>query len=122
MPQPIDRETLELICELTELARKAPRHHDATEVLSRAQKRMREAAAGTQLSEAMNRERMHRAQHVIERHADLAGNIDESQCTCLVDLLTDLRHWAARHAHRFDEALRLSLNHYEEERNDRYHE
>ncbi|MDF2457704.1 MAG: hypothetical protein K0S79_120 [Nitrospira sp.] len=40
-----------------------------------------------------------------------------SESCCLTDLLTDLRHWAEHEDVNFADCLRLSEEHFQEERN-----
>lgn len=65
------------------------------------------------MAEPTNEERAARADAALELYCRLTGSSEDD--TRLVDLLTDLRHWAARNWHDFDNANFLSEIHFNHE-------
>jgi hypothetical protein len=56
------------------------------------------------------------------RARDLDSAISQSPQEFLVDLLTDLRHWALQNGVEFDGADRLAAGHFQSELNEEAHE
>lgn len=61
-----------------------------------------------------NAERIQRAHETVLGYISLAG--DQSMEETLIDLLTDLRHWAKTQKVNFDKASETSQMHYDEEK------
>lgn len=55
------------------------------------------------------------ADQAISEHVDRTKNFDKSDEERIIDLLTDLRHWCAANDVAFDNAVRISKNHFNDE-------
>lgn len=65
------------------------------------------------MAEPTNEERAARAEAALELYCRITGDSEDD--TMLADLLTDLRHWAARDGHDFDNANFISEIHFNHE-------
>lgn len=60
-------------------------------------------------------DRIQAAQHAIDQHRDHKRDFNQSEEEQLVDLFTDLRHWARMNDVDFTTALRHSNAHFNDE-------
>lgn len=65
------------------------------------------------MAEPTNEDRAAHAEAALELYCRITGDSEDD--TMLVDLLTDLRHWAARNGHNFDDANFISEIHFNNE-------
>jgi hypothetical protein len=62
-----------------------------------------------------NQRRIASAQAAMSAHQRVAGCAQPDPQETLIDLLTDLRHWAAASGINFQDAVRISDDHFEAE-------